>query len=170
MSTVRFSLVTYATKSLVVEAWERVVSELFAGRQASKANRISRLYETRWESELKRLQLEVHFVCNNAISQLIPLAGRYEQRLLDTVLSAYTVYAPDEAESVFNEGNKAIEDISGHVTGIWYNADRMREANRQVDEQKDMHLKAVMYHNSVKPYMDTMRYHIDQLKAILQIA
>lgn len=170
MSTLRFSLVTYATKSLVVEAWERLVFELFAGRQVAKANRISRLYETRWESELKRLQSEVNSVCNNAISQLLPMAGRYEQRLLDTVLSAYTVYAPEEAESVYAEGNRAIEDISGHITGIRYNAHMMQEANRQVYEQQDMHAKAVLYHNSVKPYMDTMRYHIDQLKAILRIA
>lgn len=170
MSTVRFSLVTFATKSLVVEAWERMMAELFGSRQAIKANRISRLYETRWESELKRLQGEVHTLCHQAIDQLIPMVGVYQQSLLDMALSANTVYAPEEAESVFNEGNKALEDMAGHITGIRYNAEKMREANRRVDELGDMHAKAVMYHNSVKPYMETLCYHMNQLKAILRIA
>ena len=88
----------------------------------------------------------------------------------DSVAQAYTVYAPEEAESIFNRGNQAIEDIKGHVSGIRYNACKMREANRKVSELEDMHAKAVMYHNSVKPYMDTLRFHIDQLKHILHVA
>ena len=32
MSTVRFSQVTFATKSWVAEAWEKMVVELFSGR------------------------------------------------------------------------------------------------------------------------------------------
>ena len=46
----------------------------------------------------------------------------------------------------------------------------MREANRKVSELEDMHAKEIMYHNSVKHYMDTLRFHIDQLKHILHVA
>ena len=151
MSTVRFSQVTFATKSWVAEAWEKMVVELFSGRVVAEVN-------------------EVHSLCHHAIHQLLPIAGSYQQALLDDVAQAYTVYAPEEAESIFNRGNQAIEDIKGHVSGIRYNACKMREANRKVSELEDMHAKAVMYHNSVKPYMDTLRFHIDQLKHILHVA
>ena len=112
----------------------------------------------------------MHSLCHLAIHQLLPIAGSYQQALLDDVAQAYTVYAPEEAESIFNRGNQAIEDIKGHVSGIRYNACKMREANRKVSELEDMHAKAIMYHNSVKPYMDTLRFHIAQLKHILHVA
>lgn len=170
MSTVRFSQVTFATKSWVAEAWEKMVSELFSGRVVAEAKQAGEVYESKWEMELRKLQNEVHSLCHNAIHQLLPMAGSYQQALLDDVSQAYTVYAPEEAESVFHQGNQAIEDIKGHVSGIRYNASKMREANRKVNELSDMHAKAIMYHNSVKPYMDTLRFHIDQLKHILRIA
>jgi len=48
-----------------------------------------------------------------------------------------TKCAPEEAESIFNRGNQAIEDIKGHVSGIRYNACKMREANRKVSELEE---------------------------------
>ena len=156
MSTVRFSQVTFATKSWVAEAWEKMVVELFSGRVVAEVKQLDEVCESKWEVELKKLQNEVHSLCHHA--------------LLDDVAQAYTVYAPEEAESIFNRGNQAIEDIKGHVSGIRYNACKMREANRKVSELEDMHAKAIMYHNSVKPYMDTLRFHIDQLKHILHVA
>ena len=170
MSTVRFSQVTFATKSWVAEAWEKMVVELFSGRVVAEVKQLDEVCESKWEVELKKLQNEVHSLCHHAIHQLLPIAGSYQQALLDDVAQAYTVYAPEEAESIFNRGNQAIEDIKGHVSGIRYNACKMREANRKVSELEDMHAKAVMYHNSVKPYMDTLRFHLDQLKHILHVA
>ena len=156
MSTVRFSQVTFATKSWVAEAWEKMVVELFSGRVVAEVKQLDEVCESKWEVELKKLQNEVHSLCHHAIHQLLPIAGSYQQA--------------EEAESIFNRGNQAIEDIKGHVSGIRYNACKMREANRKVSELEDMHAKAVMYHNSVKPYMDTLRFHIDQLKHILHVA
>ena len=170
MSTVRFSQVTFATKSWVAEAWEKMVVELFSGRVVAEVKQLDEVCESKWEVELKKLQNEVQSLCHHAIHQLLPIAGSYQQALLDDVAQAYTVYAPEEAESIFNRGNQAIEDIKGHVSGIRYNACKMREANRKVSELEDMHAKAIMYHNSVKPYMDTLRFHIDQLKHILHVA
>lgn len=170
MSTVRFSQVTYATKSWVAVVWEKMVVEMFSGRIVAEAGQLDVVSESKWEVELRKLQEEVHSLCHHAIHQLLPVAGAYQQTLLDDVSQAYTVYAPEEAESVFVKGNQAIEDIKGHVTGIRFNACKMRQANRKVNELEDMHAKAVMYHNSVKPYMDTLRFHIDQLKSILHVA
>ncbi len=100
-----------------------------------------------------------------------PIAGSYQQALLDDVAQAYTVYAPEEAGVYLQPGKPSDRGYQkGHVSGIRYNACKMREANRKVSELEDMHAKAIMYHNSVKPYMDTLRFHIDQLKHILHVA
>ncbi|WP_102408910.1 glutamine synthetase [Parabacteroides bouchesdurhonensis] len=168
MSTVRFSLVTVATKSWVAEAWEKVISGLFGGHAMSETNMEEGLCESKWETELRKLQNEVHSLCHQAIYQLLPMAGAYQQSLLDESLQAYSVYSPEEAEQVFRKGNQIIENIKGHISGIRYNASKMRAANRQVNKLEDMHAKAIMYHNSVKPYMDTLHYHMEQLKAIVK--
>lgn len=168
MSTVRFSLVASASKSWVAEAWSKVVAELFGGRVVAEVSRVEGVCETKWEAELKQLQKEIRTLCHQAIHQLIPLAGSYQQNLLNGIAEASTVYAPEEAEIVFEEGNKQIENIKGHILGIRYNANKMREANRKVEALDDVHAQAVMYHHSVRPYMDTLNFHIEQLKAILR--
>ena len=40
MSTVRFSQVTFATKSWVAEAWEKMVVELFSGRVVAEVKQL----------------------------------------------------------------------------------------------------------------------------------
>ena len=60
MSTVRFSQVTFATKSWVAEAWEKMVVELFSGRVVAEVKQLDEVCESKWEVELKKLQNEVH--------------------------------------------------------------------------------------------------------------
>ena len=91
MSTVRFSQVTFATKSWVAEAWEKMVVELFSGRVVAEVKQLDEVCESKWEVELKKLQNEVHSLCHHAIHQLLPIAGSYQQALLDDVAQAYTL-------------------------------------------------------------------------------
>lgn len=167
MSTVRFNLAAVASKSWVSEAWAKIVEDLFGNSEVMTTAVRAEKRETRWEAELIRLQKEVYFLCHHALHQLIPSAGIYQQHLLSLVQDAQTVYEPETAQKVFEEGNRTIENIKGHILGIRYNANKMREANNRVEALQDVHAKAVLYHHSVQPYMDTLNYHIEQLKAIL---
>ena len=45
MSTVRFSQVTFATKSWVAEAWEKMVVELFSGRVVAEVKQLDEVCE-----------------------------------------------------------------------------------------------------------------------------
>lgn len=65
MSTVRFSQVTFATKSWVAEAWEKMVVELFSGRVVAEVKQLDEVCESKWEVELKKLQNEVHSLCHH---------------------------------------------------------------------------------------------------------
>lgn len=170
MATVRFSLVEVALRALETETWLRMVSECFGIRMSAKSKRLEGMAETKWEVTLKQQQDEVKPLYHHAIHKLIPMAGTHLITLLDSVSQAGTIYAPEEAEAVYSEGNKMIEEINGHISGILYNASKMREANRQINKMEDAHMKAVMYHNSVMPYMDTLRFHTNRLNQIMQTA
>lgn len=167
MSTVRFNLAAVASKSWVAEAWTKIREDLFGHNETAVFPQRAEKRETRWEAELIRLQKEVYYLCHHALHQLIPMAGAYQQHLLSIVKDAQTVYDPETAQKVFDEGNRTIENIKGHILGIRCNANKMREANYRVEALQDMHAKAVLYHHSVQPYMDTLKYHMEQLKTIL---
>lgn len=170
MTTARFNLAGFASRVFEAETWMKMMSECFGTRASVNTSRMDSINETNWELTLKRQQSETRSLCHHAIHKLIPMAGAYQMNLLDAVSQAHTVYAPADAEEVFNEGNRKVEEISGHVSGILYNARKMREASRQTNKVEDTHMKAVMYHNSVMPYIDTLRFHIDRLKEIMRIA
>ena len=76
MSTVRFSQVTFATKSWVAEAWEKMVVELFSGCVVAEVKQLDEVCESKWEVELKKLQNEVHSLCHHAIHQLLLVYGQ----------------------------------------------------------------------------------------------
>ena len=54
MSTVRFSQVTFATKSWVAEAWEKMVVELFSGRVVAEVKQLDEVCESKWEVEASK--------------------------------------------------------------------------------------------------------------------
>lgn len=170
MTTARFSLAGFASRVFEAETWMKMISECFGTRTSVNTSRMESTNETKWELTLKRQQSEARSLCHQAIHQLVPMAGAYQMSVLDTVSQAGTVYAPAEAEVVFQEGNKKVEEISGHISGILFNARKMREASRQTNKVEDVHVRSVMYHNSVMPYIDTLRFHIDRLKHIMSIA
>lgn len=143
-----------------------MVSDRFGAHSIAKTSRMEGL-EAKWEHIFKQQQNEAHTLCHHAIHNLIPMAGAYELSMLDAVSQASSIYAPDQVEAIYQEGNKKVEDIAGHISGILYNARKMREASRETNKTQDMHMKAVMYHNSVMPYIDTLRFHIDRLKEMM---
>lgn len=170
MSTVRFGQENVvATKSLVVEMWEKFTG-LFRNSDSLQANTRSKTGGCLCDMDLLELENEAQKLCNQAVFHLIPMAGAYQQHLMDTLLQSSTVYAPDDAESVMNEDTRAIEDIKGHVSGIQYNTKKMCEADRKVKALNDSREKAVIYHHSIKPYIDTLRFHISQLEGIIRQA
>lgn len=128
-----------------------MVSECFGARSISKQV-CSDSQETKWELALKQQQKEAHSLCHHAIHKLIPMAGAYQQSMLEAVSQA---------------GNKVLDEISNHISAILYNARKTREANRKANKMEDSHMKAVIYHNSVLPYIETLRFHIDSLNAII---
>ena len=60
-----------------------------------------------------------------------------------------------------------IEEISGHVSVIKSKVDEMVEARKVANKIEHERAKAIAYQNSVLPYFDIIRYHIDKLELIV---
>ncbi|MGB4016651.1 MAG: glutamine synthetase type III, partial [Petrimonas mucosa] len=60
-----------------------------------------------------------------------------------------------------------IVDIAKHISGIKTNVDAMVEARKVANKIENVREKAIAYHDTVLPYFDVIRYHIDKLELIV---
>lgn len=137
-----------------METWGRMLSEHFSIRMLVKAKRSESMSKARWEAALYKQEDEARSLCHHAVRYLIPMAGTYQMNILESVLQAATVYAPEEAESVYQEGNRMVEEISDHIGGILANARKMRESGHQVNQE----------------IVNRLRFHVDRLSEIMRTA
>ena len=79
MSTVRFSQVTFATKSWVAEAWEKMVVELFSGRVVAEVKQLDEVCESKWEVEIEEASKRGSFFMSSCDPSIAP-----DSRLLST--------------------------------------------------------------------------------------
>jgi glutamine synthetase len=60
-----------------------------------------------------------------------------------------------------------IQTLSERMAKIKTNCEEMNEARKKANKLDDMHKKAIMYCDTIKPYFDVIRYEVDKLEAIV---
>ena len=61
-----------------------------------------------------------------------------------------------------------IKKISSHTSFITENVQKMIDARKVANKVDDQRQKAMLYHDTVAPYMESIRYHIDKLELIVE--
>lgn len=59
-------------------------------------------------------------------------------------------------------------EMSNHIKAIKTGVDDMTEARREVNNIEDMHKRAIDYCDKVKPYLDLIREHADELEFMVE--
>ncbi len=120
--------------------------------------------EVKWEMYTKKIQIEARVLGDLAMNHIIPVAIRYQSMLLDNVYKIKAVYPADKADKLSQMDSVIIEEIAGHICAIKTNVDAMVEARKVANKIEDEREKAIAYHDSVYPYFDIIRYHVDKLE------
>ena len=60
-----------------------------------------------------------------------------------------------------------IEAINEHVSAVTKNAEEMVACRKKANRIEDAREKAIAYHDTVLPYFDAIRYHIDKLELLV---
>ena len=63
--------------------------------------------------------------------------------------------------------NLSIEEIAERTSTIECMVEELVNARKQANKLEDEHLKAIAYHDTVEPKLDTIRYQIDKLELIV---
>ena len=123
--------------------------------------------EVKWETYVKKLQIESRVMGDLVVNHVLPAAKRYQTMLLQNVLAVKQVFSADETASLNAMASsiiKQLEEQSGAILeGVEHMTDGRREPNRQVDERS----KAIAYHDNVLPLMAEIRTHADALELIV---
>ncbi|MFA5045210.1 MAG: glutamine synthetase III [Paludibacter sp.] len=123
--------------------------------------------EVKWETYIKKIQIEARVLGDLALNHIIPVATRYQSILLDNIYKTKAVFSADKATKISALDIALVEEIAEHVSIIKKNVEDMvvaRKLANVIEHEKD---KANAYHDQVLPYFDVIRYHVDKLELIV---
>ena len=123
--------------------------------------------EVKWEIYTKKVQIEARVLGDLAMNHVIPVATRYQSILLDNVYKIKSLFPKEKGLAIAEQDMTLIESMASHMSLIKNMVNEMVEARKKANKIEDERSKAIAYHDTVVPYFDQIRYHIDKLELMV---
>ena len=123
--------------------------------------------EIKWETYIKRVQIEARVFGDLCLNHIIPVSTRYQSTLIDNVHKVKEIFSDEKASKITANNIDIIEKISEHQSFIIENVDKMVEARKVANRIEDCRERAIAYHDTVEPFLDAIRYHVDKLELMI---
>ncbi len=126
--------------------------------------------EVKWETYTKKIQIEARVLGDLSMNHIIPVATRYQSQLLQNVSHTRGAFPTEKAARLSERNLKIIEEISERTSSIEKQVEELVNARRVANKIADEHEKAIVYHDTVAPKMESIRYEIDKLEMLVDDA
>ena len=123
--------------------------------------------EVKWETYTKKIQIESRVLGDMAMNHIVPVATKYQSMLLDNVSKLKDLFEKSKFEKIASEKIILIEQIELHLNTIQSKVGQMVDARKVANKIESEREKAIAYHDTVAPYFNEIRYHIDKLELIV---
>ena len=123
--------------------------------------------EVKWEMYTKKIQIEARVLGDLAINHIVPVASRYLQVLLDNVYKMQKLFKNGLGEEMTSTDRSTIQRIAHHNKTIVDEVTRMVNARKAANVIENEREKAIAYHDTVAPCLETIRHHIDKLELLV---
>ncbi|WP_372775467.1 glutamine synthetase III [Mangrovibacterium sp.] len=140
------------------------VVDLFAATEVLTKNELESRAEVEYEKYTMKVQIEARVLGDLAINHIVPTAVQYQTTLLQNVKLMKEVFPAKEFDSLAAGRLELIRDIGGHISTIKLKVKEMVEARKLANVIENSAEKAKAYEDSVFPFLDEIRYHIDKLE------
>ncbi len=140
--------------------------EMFARTGVFSRVELEARNEVKWEIYTKKVQIESRVLGDLAINHIIPVATRYQSIIVDNVTKLKALFGSEE-EDIVEQDIDTIKRISRHMRVIKSETYRMIAARKAANAIENEREKAIAYHDTVLPCMETIRYHIDKLELMV---
>jgi len=121
-------------------------------------------HEILLESFYKKLQIEARVIGELGINVILPAAIAYQSKLIENVKGLKDIGFNKETYAAQLD---IIGKIAEHVNFIKSNIEEMINARKQANTIDDIREKAVNYDEKVKPFFQSIRYHVDKLEQLV---
>lgn len=123
--------------------------------------------EVKWEIYIKKVQIEARVLGDLSMNHIIPVVLHYQSLLLSNITKLKETFSPEEYEDLSAEPRRLVRKISKHVNAVTRMTDEMIEARKKANVITDLRSKAITYHDTVVPFLDDIREHIDELELMV---
>ena len=120
--------------------------------------------EVELEKYTMKVQIESRVLGDLAINHIVPTAVIYQNRLLENLRGLRETFSPEEYEVLSADRKELIREISHRVTSIKVLVREMTEARKVANHMDNYKDKAFAYEETVRPYLESIRDHIDHLE------
>ena len=139
--------------------------EMFARTGVFSRRELEARNEVKWEMYTKKIQIESRVLGDLAINHIVPVASRYLNILLDNVSKMQALF--DNGKEMAEQDIDTINRIADHNKAIKNGVAAMVNARKVANKIEDERTKAITYHDTVAPYLDSIRRHIDKLELLV---
>ncbi len=124
--------------------------------------------EVKWEMYVKTVQIEARVLGDLAMNHIIPVSTHYQSQLIKNVQGMKDVFPADKAGRLSARNMKLIEEIAGRTERIEQLVEELTDARKVANRIENIHQRAIVYHDTVCPKMDAIRYETDKLELIVE--
>ncbi|MBR5297275.1 MAG: glutamine synthetase III [Parabacteroides sp.] len=123
--------------------------------------------EVKWEIYIKKVQIEARVLGDISLNHIIPVVLHYQSLLLSNITKLKDTFDSEEYEELSAEPRRLVRKISQHVNTVTRMTDEMIEARKKANRITDLRSRAIAYHDTVIPYLNEIRNHIDELELMV---
>ena len=152
--------------------FERYLDEssvkMFESTKVMNRKELEARNEVKWEMYVKTVQIEARVLGDLAMNHIIPVSTHYQSQLIKNVQGMKDVFPKDKAERLSSRNMKLIEEIAERTEKIEQLVEDLTEARRIANRIESIHERAIQYHDTVCPHMESIRKEIDKLEMIVE--
>ncbi len=143
---------------------DKQAREVLIGENVFNENELKSRIEVELEKYTMKVQIESRVLGDLAINHIVPTAVSYQNRLIKNVTGLKEIFSAEEYETLSKDRKELIKEISRRVTCIKTQVKEMTEARKVANRLEDHIEKAYAYQETVHPYLEMIRDHIDHLE------
>ena len=140
---------------------------MFETMNVMRRNELEARNEVKWETYTKKIQIEARVLGDITMNHIVPVATHYQSQLAKNVQNMYAIFGKEEADTLTARNKKLIKEIAERTQYIETAVEELVDARRKANRIESEHDKAVAYHDTVAPKLETIRYQIDKLELVV---
>ncbi|MBR3079191.1 MAG: glutamine synthetase III [Prevotella sp.] len=142
--------------------------KMFESTKVMNRKELEARNEVKWEMYVKTVQIEARVLGDLAMNHIIPVSTHYQSQLIKNVQGMKDVFSADKATRLSARNMKLIEEIAERTEKIERLVEELTDARRIANRIIDIHHRAIAYHDTVCPHMESIRKEIDALEMIVE--